>query len=82
MPKKILIRLKENNGSTDIPIRNVKVDSHVDPLPCVVGMIEEKIGGDRAPEGPMEGGETNKDVNTDRSQDVSRDVNDDLQVTH
>ena len=37
----------------------------MDPLPRVVNTTEEKGGGDRAPEGPMEGGETNKDKETD-----------------
>ena len=33
----------------------------LDPLPRVVHMIEEKGGGDRAREGTMAGGETNKE---------------------
>ena len=62
-PTKILSRPKENNGATGSPIRDKDVVPRLDPLPRVFNTIEEKGGGDREPEGPMEGGETNKDRN-------------------
>ena len=73
-PKKILSRPKENNGATDSLIRDEEVVPRLTPLPRVVNTVEEKGGGDRAPERPMEGGETNETRDTDRSHDGSRDV--------
>ena len=77
-PTKILSRPKDNNGLTDSPIRDEEVVPRLEPLPRGVNIVEEKSGGDRAPEGTMEGGETNKDRDIDRTHDGSRDVIDDL----
>ena len=66
----------------DSPIREEEVVSCLEPIPRVVNTIEEKDGGDRAPEGPGEGGETIKENDTNRSPDKSRDVIDDLHVDH
>ena len=79
-PEKILSRPKANNGATDRLIRDEEVVPRLTLLPRVT--IEEKGGDDRAPEGPMAVGETNKDRDTDRSHDGSRDVNYELQVDH
>ena len=54
----------------------------MEPLPRVVNTIEEKAKGDRVREGPIEGGETIKDMDTDRSDDGMSDVINDLQVDH
>ena len=81
-PTKILSRPKQNNGSTDSTIRDEAVISLLSPLRRVVNTIEEKRGGDRAPEEPMKGGGTNKDRDTDRLHYGWHDVIGDLQVDH
>ena len=69
-PNKILSRPERNNGETDRPTRDEEVVPRLAPLPRVANTIEEKVGEDRAPEGSMEGGESNKDrVSIDRMTD-------------
>ena len=61
-PKKVLSRPTGNNVSKDSPIRDEKVILRVEPLHHVVITIEEKGGGDRVPDGLMEGNEMNEDI--------------------
>ena len=66
----------------EIPMRQEEIVPRVEPLPHVVNTIEKKGGGNRAPERPMKGGETNKDRNTDRLHDGSHDTTDDRHVNY
>ena len=62
-PKKCLSRPKEDNEARDSPIRDEEVVPRLAPLPRVMNTIEEKGGGDRAPERSGEGGEVIKGRN-------------------
>ena len=81
-PKKILRRPKVTHRARGSPIREVEVVSCLEPLPRFVYTIEEKGGGDRAPERPGIGGIFFKEMGTNRPHDRSRDVIDDLHMDH